>query len=115
MDGRTPPSLERPLGMGWADMAWHSRSGILTCLHACLPSQILGEIWALADDENTGFLTKDQFYAVCRMIGHAQHGVQDINPALLKKGASLSLSPSTRHPCWPCPCIATVGPAGRPC
>lgn len=72
-------------------MAWHSRSGILTCLHACLPSQILGEIWALADDENTGFLTKDQFYAVCRMIGHAQHGVQDINPALLKKGASLSL------------------------
>ena len=36
--------------------------------------QTLGEIWATADDENTGFLTKEQFYAVCRMIGQAQNG-----------------------------------------
>jgi hypothetical protein len=36
--------------------------------------QTLGEIWAAADDENTGFLTKEQFYAVCRMIGQAQNG-----------------------------------------
>lgn len=45
---------------------------------------MLGEIWALADDENTGFLTKEAFYVVCRLIGYAQRGQQP-STALMKK------------------------------
>lgn len=52
---------------------------------------MLGEIWALADDENTGFLTKEAFYIVCRLIGYAQRGQQPTQ-ALMKKSEHLHTS-----------------------
>lgn len=39
-----------------------------------LPQQTLGEVWALADPNNNGFLTKDNWYKVARLIGWLQHG-----------------------------------------
>ncbi|KAG5519017.1 hypothetical protein PMAC_002548 [Pneumocystis sp. 'macacae'] len=39
-----------------------------------LSSQILGEIWKIADDENMGFLTQKKFNIALRLIAHAQEG-----------------------------------------
>lgn len=41
-------------------------------LSSKLPQRNLGEIWALSDPNNTGYLTKDQWWRCCRLIGHAQ-------------------------------------------
>ncbi|SCZ96092.1 BZ3500_MvSof-1268-A1-R1_Chr8-1g09998 [Microbotryum saponariae] len=40
--------------------------------HSSLPPTLLGEIWQLADPENSGFLSPDRFAIACRLIGHAQ-------------------------------------------
>ncbi|WWC66844.1 uncharacterized protein I206_100751 [Kwoniella pini CBS 10737] len=39
-----------------------------------LPTTTLGEVWALADPENNGFLTKDGWYRAARTIGWIQKG-----------------------------------------
>jgi epidermal growth factor receptor substrate 15 len=39
-----------------------------------LPAQQLGEIWAIADPNNNGFLTKDGWYAAARVAGWLQKG-----------------------------------------
>ncbi|GAB7366027.1 hypothetical protein MBLNU230_g7350t1 [Neophaeotheca triangularis] len=39
-----------------------------------VPSNVLGEIWQLADTENRGLLTKPGFCMVLRLIGHYQQG-----------------------------------------
>lgn len=41
-----------------------------------LPQQTLGEIWALSDPENNGFLTREQWYLAARIIGWMQKGGQ---------------------------------------
>ena len=39
-----------------------------------LPSDVLGEIWQIADTENRGLLTPAGFGIVLRLIGYAQAG-----------------------------------------
>ncbi|WWD22512.1 hypothetical protein CI109_107005 [Kwoniella shandongensis] len=39
-----------------------------------LPTATLGEVWAIADPENNGFLTKDAWYKAARVIGWIQKG-----------------------------------------
>lgn len=39
-----------------------------------LPPAVLGQIWALADSDNNGFLTAAGFSLALRLIGHAQRG-----------------------------------------
>ena len=39
-----------------------------------LPSDVLGEIWQIADEENRGLLTPAGFGIVLRLIGYAQAG-----------------------------------------
>lgn len=39
-----------------------------------LPASTLGEIWAIADKDNNGFLTKKDTAVALRLIGHAQKG-----------------------------------------
>lgn len=41
-----------------------------------LPQQSLGEIWAIADPDNNGFITKDGWYKAARIIGWLQNGSQ---------------------------------------
>ncbi|KAL1413265.1 hypothetical protein Q8F55_001020 [Vanrija albida] len=51
-----------------------------------LPQQTLGEIWAIADPDNNGFLTKDGLYKVARLVGWMQSGKQtQVDPALISK------------------------------
>ncbi|GAA5851912.1 hypothetical protein JCM8547_000097 [Rhodosporidiobolus lusitaniae] len=40
--------------------------------HSSLPPLVLGEVWQLADPENSGFLTPERFGVACRLIGWAQ-------------------------------------------
>ncbi|OCF41630.1 hypothetical protein I317_04540 [Kwoniella heveanensis CBS 569] len=39
-----------------------------------LPTGTLGEVWAIADPDNNGFLTKDGWYRAARLIGWLQKG-----------------------------------------
>ncbi|WVQ80854.1 hypothetical protein IAT38_002961 [Cryptococcus sp. DSM 104549] len=39
-----------------------------------LPTTTLGEVWALADQDNNGFLTKEAWYKAARLIGWMQKG-----------------------------------------
>ena len=51
---------------------------------ANLPPTVLGEIWAIADKENNGFLTRKGVAMALRLIGHAQKGEQ-IKESLLDR------------------------------
>jgi epidermal growth factor receptor substrate 15 len=53
-----------------------------------LPSSTLGEIWALADKDNNGFLTKKDTALALRLIGHAQKG-EPVTEELTNKRMSL--------------------------
>lgn len=50
-----------------------------------LPQQVLGEVWALADPDNNGFLTKDSWYRAARLIGHMQRGGTQVEESLTTK------------------------------
>nr|ODN87640.1 hypothetical protein L203_03421 [Cryptococcus depauperatus CBS 7841] len=51
-----------------------------------LSTDILGQIWALADPENNGFLTKDGWYKAARIIGWMQKGgVTAVEESLVSK------------------------------
>jgi hypothetical protein len=51
-----------------------------------LPQQLLGEVWALADPDNNGFLTRDGWYKAARLIGWLQNGKQTtVDEGLLSK------------------------------
>lgn len=39
-----------------------------------LPQGQLGEVWALSDPDNNGFLTKESWYRAARIIGWIQKG-----------------------------------------
>lgn len=51
---------------------------------AKLPPTTLGEIWAIADKENNGFLTRKGVSIALRLIGHAQQG-ESVKEALVDK------------------------------
>lgn len=54
-----------------------------------LPPDKLGEIWAIADHDNNGFLTKKGVAAAVRLIAWAQNG-EPVSETLLAKCAPLS-------------------------
>jgi epidermal growth factor receptor substrate 15 len=66
------------LGIITGDAAVNSLSG------AHLPHAVLGEIWAISDKENNGFLTRRGVSIALRLIGYAQQGVP-VEEALLDK------------------------------
>lgn len=49
-----------------------------------LPPATLGQIWAMADSANNGFLTPPSFSIALRLIGHAQRG-EPVNEAAIKR------------------------------
>ena len=49
-----------------------------------LSAVILGEVWAIADKDNNGFLTRKGVSTALRLMGHAQRGDQ-VSEALLSK------------------------------
>jgi epidermal growth factor receptor substrate 15 len=57
---------------------------------ASLPEAILGDIWAIGDPENNGFLTRAGCAKVVRLIGWAQHGEVNIGDHLLERGRRAS-------------------------
>jgi epidermal growth factor receptor substrate 15 len=50
-----------------------------------LSAGTLGEIWAISDKENNGFLTRKGVTIALRLIGHAQRG-EPVSESLLSKG-----------------------------
>nr|XP_019048721.1 hypothetical protein I302_02495 [Kwoniella bestiolae CBS 10118]OCF27651.1 hypothetical protein I302_02495 [Kwoniella bestiolae CBS 10118] len=55
-----------------------------------LPTTSLGEVWALADPENNGFLTKEGWYKAARAIGWLQKGgVSAVDDSLVNKSGPL--------------------------
>lgn len=61
-----------------------------------LPATILGEIWAIADKDNNGFLTKKGVTVALRLLGWAQKG-ESVTEALVNKREFLQSS-ATRPP-----------------
>lgn len=58
-------------------------------MSANLPQQTLGEIWALADPDNNGFLTKESWYKAARMVGWMQKGGKtNVEESLASQGMS---------------------------
>jgi hypothetical protein len=52
-----------------------------------LPQTTLGEVWALADPENNGFLTREAWYRAARLIGWMQkNGQSTVDESLVNKG-----------------------------
>ncbi|ETS65211.1 hypothetical protein PaG_00278 [Moesziomyces aphidis] len=49
-----------------------------------LPPPVLGQIWAMADSANNGFLTPPSFSIALRLIAHAQRG-EPVTDALIKR------------------------------
>lgn len=49
-----------------------------------LPPPVLGQIWAMADSANNGFLTPPSFSIALRLIAHAQRG-EPVTDALVKR------------------------------
>ncbi|KAH8108467.1 hypothetical protein DFH11DRAFT_1095039 [Phellopilus nigrolimitatus] len=56
---------------------------------AKLSPSVLGEVWAFADKENNGFLTKKGVAIALRLIGHAQKG-EHVKEALLDRPGPLA-------------------------
>ncbi|KAL7418732.1 hypothetical protein Q5752_006415 [Cryptotrichosporon argae] len=54
-----------------------------------LPQQTLGEIWALADPDNNGFLTREAWYRAARVIGWVQKGQSSVDESLASKPGPL--------------------------
>jgi Cytoskeletal-regulatory complex EF hand len=57
-----------------------------------LPATVLGEIWAMADEDNNGWLSRKGVAIVVRLMGWAQKG-EAISPTLLQKRTSSNDSP----------------------
>lgn len=50
-----------------------------------LSAVVLGEVWAIADKENNGFLTRKGISIALRLMGHAQRGEQVSEALVLKR------------------------------
>lgn len=86
------------LGIITGDKAVETFSG------ASLPPAVLGEIWAISDKENNGFLTRKGVAVAVRLIGYAQKG-EKVNESLLDRRVYsfrfCHLSTSVSHcPSW---------------
>ncbi|TDL27224.1 hypothetical protein BD410DRAFT_739994 [Rickenella mellea] len=84
---------------------------------AKLSPTVLGEVWAIADKENNGFLTRKGVAIALRLIGHAQNG-QPVRESFLDKPAPLahlegiSKAPSTTPSFSSSPVPKSPPPAG---
>ncbi|ODN96331.1 hypothetical protein I350_08357 [Cryptococcus amylolentus CBS 6273] len=66
---------------------------------SALPTNTLGEIWALSDPDNNGFLTKDGWYRAARLIGWLQNGAaKSVDEDLLSKAGPLPTFPTGPKP-----------------
>lgn len=63
-------------------------ASIAFLLTSKLPQRTLGEIWALCDPNNTGYLTRDGWWKACRLIGWAQKG-ETVREELVNKASAL--------------------------
>jgi len=70
-----------------------------------LPPQTLGEIWAIADPDNNGFLTRDGWYKAARIIGWVQKGNHAVDASLVSKPG-----PYPTFKGYPSPPAAPQGP-----
>ncbi|CDS01057.1 related to EDE1 protein involved in endocytosis [Sporisorium scitamineum] len=93
--GAAPPialsPVERSAFAHLFNLADPERTGIVTGDAAVsffakskLPPATLGQIWAMADSANNGFLTPPSFSIALRLIGHAQRG-EAITEASIKR------------------------------
>ncbi|CBQ69941.1 related to EDE1 protein involved in endocytosis [Sporisorium reilianum SRZ2] len=93
--GAAPPialsPVERSAFAHLFNLADPERTGIVTGDAAVaffakskLPPATLGQIWAMADSANNGFLTPPSFSIALRLIGHAQRG-ETITEASIKR------------------------------
>lgn len=60
-----------------------------------LSAVILGEVWAIADKENSGFLTRKGISIALRLMGHAQRGEQ-VSEALVSKCEYTQFAPRSK-------------------
>ena len=87
--------------------------GIFTA--ASLPEATLGDIWAIGDPENNGFLTRAGCAKVIRLIGWAQHGETNIGDHLLEQGTREPSISTQELPGLPAACSRTPRRARRIC
>lgn len=87
----TPSQAEVALTAKIFEKADTSKLGILTGDVAVnvfsgskLPAGVLGEVWAMSDRDNDGFLTRKGVAIALRLMGHAQRG-EPVTEALLRK------------------------------
>ncbi|KAK8845561.1 hypothetical protein IAR55_006276 [Kwoniella newhampshirensis] len=74
-----------------------------------LPTASLGEVWAIADPENNGFLTKEGWYKAARVIGWLQKGHQGaVDDSLTTKPGPLPTFDKGPPPPAPLPISAQV-------
>ncbi|KAG8901328.1 hypothetical protein FRB99_005389 [Tulasnella sp. 403] len=69
---------------------------------AKLPANVLGEVWAIADSENNGFLTRKGAATLVRLIGWAQKG-ESVNEDLLNRVGPLPTIDGVQFPKSPLP------------
>ncbi|KAF8321426.1 uncharacterized protein EI90DRAFT_3292698 [Cantharellus anzutake] len=62
-----------------------------------LPPEKLGEVWAIADHDNNGFLSKKGAAVAVRLIGWAQYG-EDVSESLLLKSGPLPTIAGIQYP-----------------
>lgn len=98
--------------------------GIKVFAGAKLPPATLGDIWAIADPENNGALTRKGVAITVRLIGWAQNG-ETPSSELLEKGISkfpivlkcpqrgFSWSPSSNRRACPSCCVIPGQPSSR--
>lgn len=86
--------------------------------HAELPPTILGKIWQLADQDNAGFLTRQQFDIALRLIGKAQRGLPINEKAISTPGPLCRLKgltiPGIPQPTSPAPVRQTATALAAP-
>src|SRR5258706_6191789 len=82
---------------------------------ANLPEATLGDIWAIGDPENNGFLTRAGCAKVIRLIGWAQHGETNIGDHLLEQGTREPPISTPELPGSPAACSRAPRRARRIC
>ncbi|KPV72876.1 uncharacterized protein RHOBADRAFT_55547, partial [Rhodotorula graminis WP1] len=100
LQGYAPSKAEKDAYQYLFERADTQQLGVLTgdlavpfFSHSGLPPLLLGEVWQIADPDNSGFLSPDRFGVACRLIGHAQQrnrtGAPEVKPEWVTKSGPL--------------------------